>query len=80
MGREWLHSQAVHTIVAGFLIGASVVQVIWVLRSAETAANLVEAYDLGYKHALRTHRPSMDLEMACVSLWATKQGEMPEGK
>jgi hypothetical protein len=43
-----------------------------------TSNDIVEAYKSGKKDALRTNVPSMELEQACVSLWAQKQPEEPE--
>ncbi len=43
-----------------------------------TSNDVVEAYKAGKKDALRTTIPSMDLEQACVSLWAQKQPEEPK--
>lgn len=35
--------------------------------------DVVEAYRMGIKDALRTNPPSLDLEQTCVGLWANKQ-------
>jgi len=43
-----------------------------------TADDIVEAYKSGKKDALRTNVPSIELEQACVSLWAQKQMEEPK--
>ena len=40
-----------------------------------TSNDIVEAYKSGKKDALRTNVPSIELEQACVSLWAQKQPE-----
>jgi hypothetical protein len=43
-----------------------------------TANDIVEAYKAGKRDALRTNVPSMELEQACVTLWAQKQPEEPK--
>jgi len=35
--------------------------------------DVIEAYNMGLKDALKTNPPSMDLEQVCVNLWANKQ-------
>jgi hypothetical protein len=35
--------------------------------------DVVEAYRMGIKDALKTNPPSLDLEQTCVSMWANKQ-------
>lgn len=35
--------------------------------------DVVEAYRMGLKDALRTNPPSLDLEQTCVEMWANKQ-------
>ncbi len=40
-----------------------------------TTNDIVEAYKAGKKDALRTNVPSMELEQACLTLWAQKQPE-----
>ena len=35
--------------------------------------DIIEAYNMGLKDALRTNPPSMDLEQVCVNMWADKQ-------
>jgi hypothetical protein len=41
--------------------------------SRPTAQAFVEVYERGKKDALRmSPRPSMDLEMACIAIWANK--------
>ena len=34
---------------------------------------IVEAYNMGIKDALRTNPPSTDLENTCLELWANRQ-------
>jgi hypothetical protein len=43
-----------------------------------TSNDIVEAYKAGKRDALRTNVPSMELEQACVTLWAQKQPEEPK--
>jgi hypothetical protein len=43
-----------------------------------TANDIVEAYKAGKRDALRTNVPSMELEQACLTLWAQKQPEEPK--
>jgi hypothetical protein len=41
--------------------------------SRTQAQELIETYERGKKEALRlSPRPSMDLEMACIAIWANK--------
>jgi hypothetical protein len=35
--------------------------------------DIVQAYNMGLKDALRTNPPSLDLEQTCVNMWANKQ-------
>jgi hypothetical protein len=35
--------------------------------------DIVEAYRMGSKDALRTNPPSLDLEQTCVNMWSNKQ-------
>ena len=35
--------------------------------------DIIEAYNMGLKDALRTNPPSMDLEQVCVNMWANTQ-------
>jgi len=35
--------------------------------------DVIEAYNMGLKDALKTNPPSMNLEQVCVNLWANKQ-------
>lgn len=35
--------------------------------------DVIKSYEDGKRAALRMNPPSMDLEMACVSMWANKQ-------
>jgi hypothetical protein len=35
--------------------------------------DIIQAYNMGLKDALKTNPPSMDLEQTCVNMWADKQ-------
>ena len=35
--------------------------------------DVIQAYNMGLKDALKTNPPSMNLEQVCVNLWANKQ-------
>lgn len=35
--------------------------------------DVIQAYNLGIKDALKTNPPSMELETKCLELWANKQ-------
>jgi hypothetical protein len=35
--------------------------------------DIVQAYNMGIKDALKTNPPSLDLEQTCVNMWANKQ-------
>lgn len=35
--------------------------------------DIIQAYNMGLKDALRTNPPSMDLEQVCLNMWANKQ-------
>ena len=35
--------------------------------------DVIEAYNMGLRDALKTNPPSMDLEQVCVNMWANKQ-------
>ena len=36
-------------------------------------ANVIQAYNMGIKDALRTNPVSMELEMVCLEVWSNKQ-------
>jgi hypothetical protein len=64
----------VRGVIAGVVGGlvASYMASYWSPTSAHGEA-LVRAYEEGRKAALSTDPVSMDLEMTCVGLWASKQ-------
>lgn len=35
--------------------------------------NIIEAYNMGLKDALRTNPPNWELEQTCLNMWADKQ-------
>lgn len=35
--------------------------------------DIVQAYNMGLKDAMKTNPPSMELEQVCLDLWANKQ-------
>ena len=35
--------------------------------------NIIDAYNMGVKDALKTNPPSLELEQTCVNMWADKQ-------
>jgi uncharacterized membrane protein len=39
----------------------------------EMPKDIIQAYNMGLKDALKTNPPSMDLEQTCVNMWADKQ-------
>jgi len=39
----------------------------------EMPRDIIQAYNMGLKDALKTNPPSMDLEQTCVNMWADKQ-------
>jgi hypothetical protein len=79
MGRERLQEVA-GVIAAGFIVGVASTYMAIRFNEKDMAEKLVEAYDIGYKNALNVDKPSMDLEMSCVALWADKQGVMKYNK
>ena len=43
------------------------------VSTVEMPTDIVRAYNMGIKDALKTNPPSADLEMACLELWSNKQ-------
>jgi hypothetical protein len=43
------------------------------VSAVDMPQDIITAYNMGLKDALRTNPPSMDLEMVCTGLWANKQ-------
>ena len=41
--------------------------------SVDMPADIVSAYRMGLKDALKTNPPNMELEAVCMELWANKQ-------
>jgi hypothetical protein len=39
----------------------------------EMPRDIIQAYNMGLKDALRTNPPSWELEQVCLNLWADKQ-------
>jgi hypothetical protein len=39
----------------------------------EMPKDIIQAYNMGLKDALKTNPPSWDLEQTCLNLWADKQ-------
>jgi hypothetical protein len=39
----------------------------------EMPRDIIQAYNMGLKDALKTNPPSWDLEQVCLNLWADKQ-------
>ncbi len=68
-------------LLAGIIITSLVVISINKMQATSPAVDMpkdvIEAYNMGLRDALKTNPPSMDLEQVCVNLWANKQ---PYGK
>lgn len=62
--------------VLGVITATSVMALMAWGSEVDKARAMVDSYDAGYKAALNVDKPSMDLEMACVALWADKTGAM----
>ena len=65
-------------LVAGVVITSLIAIGISKMKVNEPPMNMmpkdiIEAYNMGLKDALRTNPPSMDLEQVCVNMWADKQ-------
>lgn len=43
------------------------------ISSINMPKDIVQAYNMGIKDALKTNPPSLDLEQTCVNMWANKQ-------
>lgn len=70
------------TLALGFTIGVMAViavdklteeEIIIADREHTRADELISIYKRGMKDALRTNPVSMDLEQACLEIWANKQ-------
>ena len=44
-----------------------------IVSAVDMPRDIIQAYNMGLKDALRTNPPSMDLEQVCVNMWADKQ-------
>lgn len=44
-------------------------------QNVQLPADVISAYNMGIKDALKTNPPSLDLENTCASLWFNKQGK-----
>jgi hypothetical protein len=68
-------------LLAGIVITSLVVISINKMQATSPAVDMpkdvIEAYNMGLRDALKTNPPSIDLEQVCVNLWANKQ---PYGK
>ena len=74
--------ETVATLALGFTIGVIAVSIVDKLSEEEIviadrehtrADELISIYKRGMKDALRTNPVSMDLEQACLNIWANKQ-------
>jgi hypothetical protein len=43
------------------------------VSTVDMPKDIIQAYNMGLKDALRINPPSMDLEIVCTGLWANKQ-------
>ena len=59
------------------LIAISINKMQPVPSAVDMPRDVIQAYNMGLKDALKTNPPSMNLEQVCVNLWANKQ---PYGK
>jgi hypothetical protein len=72
-----------NTYWSGFVLGVFVMILVFLIFERLTAhpepssvnmpKDVVEAYRMGIKDALRTNPPSLDLEQTCLNMWADKQ-------
>jgi hypothetical protein len=67
-------------VVVGVVITSLIAIGISKMKATENPASyvdmprdIIQAYNMGLKDALRTNPPSMDLEQTCVNMWANKQ-------
>jgi hypothetical protein len=44
-----------------------------IVSAVDMPRDIIQAYNMGLKDALKTNPPSMDLEQTCVNMWADKQ-------
>ena len=73
--KQWMLGVIVGVVLASLIaIGISKIA-----RQQNPAAyvdmprDIIQAYNMGLKDALKTNPPSMDLEQTCVNMWADKQ-------
>ena len=73
-------SQFTMGVVVGFVATALIAIGINKLHRAqmpqsyvEMPKDIIEAYNMGLKDALKTNPPSWDLEQTCLNMWADKQ-------
>lgn len=43
------------------------------VSAVDMPRDVIVAYNMGHKDALKTNPPSMELEQVCLNLWANKQ-------
>ena len=55
------------------LIAISINKMQPVPSAVDMPRDVIQAYNMGLKDALKTNPPSMNLEQVCVNLWANKQ-------
>jgi len=60
------------TLTTLIAIGISKMQAVN-LSAVDMPRDVIEAYNMGLRDALKTNPPSMNLEQVCVNLWANKQ-------
>jgi uncharacterized membrane protein len=73
-------SQFTMGVVVGFVATALIAVGINKLHKAqmpqsyvEMPQDIIQAYNMGLKDALKTNPPSWDLEQTCLNMWADKQ-------
>jgi hypothetical protein len=66
----------------GLMLGALLMALVWSgsrhfvapsYSQTFTSADIIDAYNRGKKDALKTNPVSLDLEYACIDIWAEKQ-------
>ena len=55
------------------LIAISINKMQPVPSAVDMPRDVIQAYNMGLKDALKTNPPSMNLEQVCVNMWANKQ-------
>lgn len=75
MDKQWASGVLVGVVLTSLIaIGISKIPTQHnVVSAVDMPRDIIQAYNMGLKDALKTNPPSWDLEQTCVNMWADKQ-------